>query len=88
MKSRTKGPFNFVMNPPMADTMAFESKKNEAEYYKEAYKKEKEKNEQLEKLLADSSKTIEVLNDAYQKTSKKYDNVVSMGAKILCSKKD
>ena len=58
MKSRTKGPFNFVMNPPMADTMAFESKKNEAteatEKIPEAYidlsvtyKKEKEKNEQL-----------------------------------------
>lgn len=88
MKIRTKESFNFVMNPPMADTMAFELKKNEAEYYKEAYKKEKEKNEQLEKLLDDSSKTIEVLNDAYQKTSKKYDAAVSKSAQILRSKQD
>lgn len=76
------------MNASMADTMAYESKKGEAEYYKEAYRKEKEKNEKLEELLDDSSRTIEVLNDAYQKTSKKYAAAVSKSAQILRSKQD
>ncbi len=88
MKNETNSSFDFVMNPSMADTMAYESKKNEAEYYKEAYKKEKEKNEKLEELLDNSSKTIETLNTAYKKTSEKFDAAVSKSAQILQSKQN
>ena len=86
MKNKTKPTYEFVMNSTMADAMAYESKKNEAEYYKDAYKKEKEKNERLEALLDNSSKQIEVLNAVYKKTNEKYEGAVSKSAQILRSK--
>ena len=81
MKNKTKPTYEFVMNSTMADAMAYESKKNEAEYYKE-----KEKNERLEALLDNSSKQIEVLNAVYKKTNEKYEDAVSKSAQILRSK--
>lgn len=78
----------FIMNPPTADAMAYEAKKDEAEYYKDAYLKEKEKNACLEKLLNDSSKKIELLNNEYQKKDKQYNDAVTKAAQILRAKRD